>query len=101
MPLSFQVVVGVTEATFTWSPPDITLRNGEITEYTLSCSSGSSLMLLTTFVESGTHRLEGLSASTSYNCSLWASNSKGRGPSTSLLFKTQDAMVESKCMNVH
>ena len=95
-PLSFQVVVGVTEITFTWSPPEVTLRNGVITEYTLSCSSGGTLMILTTFTESGKYTVDGFSASTSYDCSVLAANSVGSGPPASLSFTTQDADASSK-----
>lgn len=92
-PLSFQVAVGVNDVTFSWSPPEITLRNGEIVAYSLSCSPhGSTIVtIMSTFAESGTHTVSGFSSSTEYNCSLVASNSKGNSPPATKSFTTQSS----------
>lgn len=98
-PLSFQVSVGGSDITFSWSPPEITLRNGEIIAYSLSCSPhGSAIVTITsTFTESGTHVVSGFSSSTDYNCSLVATNSKGNSPPATSSFTTQD----SECVHHH
>lgn len=90
-PLSFQVAVGVNDVTFSWSPPEITLRNGEIISYSLSCSPhGSTIVtIMSTFAEPGTQGISGFSSSTDYNCSLVASNSKGNSPPATKFFTTQ------------
>lgn len=83
-------MVGTSDVTFSWSPPEVTLRNGDIVEYVLSCSPrGSAVMTVTIFTEPGTYMVDGFSANTDYNCSVIASNSKGSGPPATLLFTTQ------------
>ena len=90
------------DVTFSWSPPDVTLRNGNITEYSLSCSPSPS-SLPQSFPEPGTYRVAYYSSSTthicsilasrfspatSYNCSVVAINSKGAGPPAFVSFTT-------------
>ena len=90
IPESLQVVVGERDVTFSWSPPDLTLRNGVITEYVLTCSAqGSTITTTKRFTESGTYTVDGFSASTAYSCSVVASNSQGSGPPATLSLTTQ------------
>ena len=91
-PLSLQVVVGVTEIAISWSPPEVTLRNGMIIGYTLSCSPNDSAvvtLMITTFTEAGSHTVDGFLASTDYNCSIVATNRVGTGPPARISFTTQ------------
>ena len=98
-PLSLEVVVGVNDVTFTWSLPEVTLRNGIITGFTLSCFSGGSLMARRTLTEPGSHTVTGLSADTEYNCSVVATNSMGSGPPATLALRTQSAPTDdSMCV---
>ena len=92
-PLSFEVAVGVNDVTFSWSPPEITLRNGEIIAYSLSCSPhGSTIVTIkSNFAEPGPHAVSGFLSSTEYNCSLVASNNKGNSPPATKSFITQDS----------
>ena len=90
-PLSLEVIVGATDVTFTWSLPQVTLRNGEITGFTLSCFSGGALMLRRSFSAPGTYKVSGFSSATAYNCSVVAVNSKGDGPPATLALRTQTA----------
>ena len=78
---------------FTWSPPEVILRNGEITTYTVTCISGGSQKVLATVEGSGTHEVEGFSPSTDYNCTVVATNSAGNGPHASISFTTQAVSV--------
>ena len=79
--------------TFSWAPPDVALRNGEITEYTITCDSDGSRAVSVTVAEAGSHNVEGFSPSTTYNCSVVATNSAGSGPPASLTFTTQSVTV--------
>ena len=103
-PLSFDVGVGVNDVTFTWSLPEPTLRNGLITGFTLFCVTGGALMLRQSFPAPNNHSLRGsdattefpykvsgFSASTAYNCSVLATNSKGNSPPASLGLTTLTA----------
>ena len=67
--------------TFSWSPPAATLRNGVITGYSLSCvpETGGGNTISMQYTAAGTFTLGGLTPATSYNCSISASNSQGRG----------------------
>ena len=79
--------------TFSWSPPAPTLRNGVITNYSLFCvpeiGGGNSISMQ--FTAAGTFTLGGFTPTTSYNCSITASNSQGSGPATYLINTTLEA----------
>ena len=79
--------------TFSWSRPAPTERNGVITNYSLSCvpevGGRSSISML--FTAAGTFTLGGFTPATSYNCSIFASNSQGRGPTEYLINTTLEA----------
>ena len=68
---------------FFWSPPDLLRRNGDITNYTLTCTpvgvTGVSPVTMT-YPEAGTYTLGGFKPVTTYNCVLTARNSAGVGP---------------------
>ena len=77
--------------TFSWSPPGPNLQHGMITGYFLSCvpaNGGSSISMQ--YTASGTFTLRGFTPATSYNCSIFASNSQGSGPATYMIVTTPD-----------
>lgn len=91
--------MGVTDVTFTWTLPEVTHRNGQITGFTLSCYFDSgSLAIQRTFVVPGTYSVLGFNPGTSYTCSLVAFNSKGDSPPAVIPLTTQtESTPESKC----
>ena len=84
---------GERHVTFSWSPPPVTLRNGNITGYTLSCSPSPASLPLN-LSQPGTHLVERFSPDTNYECSVVAYNSPGSGPPASTHFSTQE---DCKC----
>ena len=78
-PEMFVATAGERQVTFSWSPPPVTLRNGVITSYTLSCSPSPS-SLPQSPSQPGPLTVAGFSPDTSYSCSVVASNSQGSGP---------------------
>ena len=75
--------------TLIWSPPDATLRNGNITGYTVVCSPSPATFSTLSFSQSGRNQVEGLAPNSMYNCSVAAHNSQGTGPATYILFTTE------------
>ena len=76
--------------TFSWSPAP-TQHNGVITGYFLSCvpaSRGNSISMW--YTTTGTFTLGGFAPATSYNCSIFGSNSQGSGPATYIIISTPD-----------
>ena len=84
---------GARNMTFSWSPPALTLRNGVITGYSLSCvpEAGGGNTIFMQYSAAGTFTQEGFTPATSYNCFISASNSQGRGPATYLINTTLEA----------
>ena len=77
--------------TFSWSPPAPTQHNGVITGYFLSCVSASDENSVSMqYTAAGTFTLGGFAPATSYNCSIFASNSQGTGPATYMIVATPD-----------
>ena len=78
--------------TFSWSPPTLTLRNGVITGYSLSCVpvAGGGNTITMQYTAAGTFTLGGLIPATSYNCSIFASNILGSGPVAYVAVSTLD-----------
>ena len=76
-PVGLEAVPSSTGLQLSWSPPEPQLRNGEITSYTISCSSSSSSTDTTSITE---YIVTGLSPNTEYTCSVRATNSAGTGP---------------------
>ena len=68
--------------TVSWSPPNPSDRNGVIVSYTVTCIARVSGVtpVTMTYNQAGTHILFGFSPLTTYDCSIVASNSAGRGP---------------------
>ena len=67
------------------------MQHGVITGYFLSCvsvSSGNTISMQ--YTAAGTFTLVGFAPATSYNCSIFASNSQGNGPATYMLVTTPD-----------
>lgn len=84
---------------FSWSPPY--QLNGTVTvvsNYTLICTSRVVQVdsVRASYVKAGSYTLGGFRPSTEYNCSIYASNPVGRGPSASINVMTMD---ESKYLN--
>ena len=77
--------------TFSWFPPASNLQHGMITGYFLSCvpaNGGNSISMQ--YNAAGTFTLRGFVPATSYNCSIFASNSQGSGPATYMIVTTPD-----------
>ena len=91
LPQNFTVTPRERNMTFSWFPPASNLQHGMITGYFLSCvpaNGGSSISVQ--YTVSGTFTLGGFTPATSYNCSIFASNSQGSGPATYTIVATQD-----------
>ena len=84
----FQAVAGEREVVFSWSPPAVALRNGNITGYTLSCSPSPASLPLT-IAQPGT-RVQNFSPNSTYNCSIVAHNIQGSGPPINIVFSTME-----------
>jgi len=77
--------------TFTWAPPNAAQRNGVITGYSLSCTpltAGGDITMQ--YTQDGTFTLGGFTPFTTYNCSIFASNSQGDGPVASMTITTEE-----------
>ena len=75
---------------FTWDPPELSHRNGNITGYILNCRPTN-----TTLYTSHTNFTMAVYAlDSSYNCSLSAINSMGTGPASTLVFTLSDPVVD-------
>ena len=76
---------------FSWTSPSEYDTN-TIDNYTLKCAAevlGDNPVVMT-YVEAGSYTLGGLRPATQYNCSVFASNSIGNGPSASINVTTLD-----------
>ena len=78
---------------FSWQPPLIHSRNGTITHYSLRCGYDN----LTHFtavehlqIQDTTYLLINLLPYTNYSCNVSASTSDGKGPSTSIVVRTDE-----------
>lgn len=96
-PEEFIAVPASMTVQFSWSPP-----NGAITvvsNYTLTCVSRIIQVdsVRAIYVEAGSYTLGGFRPSTEYSCSVFASNTVGRGPSANTNVTTMD---ESKQLPV-
>ena len=77
-PEDFQILVGGSgDLTFTWDPPLVT--NGEIDNYTLTCSPTIGLLPMVLEATVNNITLPMFVPGTTYNCSLRASNGGGLG----------------------
>ena len=93
-PQSFTVAPGARNMTFSWSLPALTLRNGVITGYSLSCvpevgTRGRNTISMQ-YTAAGTFTLGGFTPAISYNCSISADNSQGSGPLIHRVVTTPD-----------
>ena len=92
-PQSFTVTPEERNMTFSWSPPASNLQhNLVITGYFLSCvpEGGGGNSISMQYTTAGIFTLGGFTPATSYNCSIFASNSQGTGPATYMIAATQD-----------
>jgi hypothetical protein len=78
-PMNFIAVAGRRNLALSWSPPEPRLRNGDISSYTVSCSSPSSSTPDNTTGDTQVVAT-GLTPNTMYSCSVLATNSAGSGP---------------------
>ena len=83
-----------TSLQLSWSPPKPPLRNGEITSYTISCSSSSSSSPSTDTTSDTEYTVTGLSPNTEYTCSVRATNSAGTGPPETV---TETTLEDGRC----
>jgi hypothetical protein len=90
--MNFNATTEDTVVTFTWDPPTEDSQNGDIVSYYLSCSIGSAVQFelnLTSSVEEIS--LGVYEVSSTYSCSVSASNSAGQGPTASTNVTTSDS----------
>ena len=94
-PLMFEFTSLLTgrKVEFSWSPPALLDRNGDITNYTLTCTpvgvTGVSSVTMT-YSEAGTYTLSGFKPVTTYECSVLSRNSAGVGPAATLTEATSE-----------
>ena len=98
-PQNFTITkVTANNITFSWLPPLIHLRNGNITHYSLRCCYDNSTDVITLEhlqIHDTTYLLINLLPYTNYSCNVGASTSVGEGPSTSIVARTdEDSKIE-------
>ena len=93
-PVGLEAVPSSTSLQLSWSPPEPQLRNGEITSYTISCSSSSSSSPSTDTTSVREYTVTGLSPNTEYTCSVRATNSAGTGPPETV---TATTLEDGRC----
>ena len=78
---------------FSWTLPNALERNGVITSYSLSCApeSGGGSIISMQYTQAGSSTLGEFIPATTYNCSIFASNSQGDGPAAYRIERTLDA----------
>ena len=81
--------VGARNISFSWQPPEPHLQNGVIVKYIITCTPNP-LSPLSPVTEAIGLTVDGFSPLTSYNCSLRATNSAGRGPPAYISVTTED-----------
>ena len=69
-----------------WSPPELSKRNGEIIDYSVSCQPSLMMRNNKTRKSCCSVSLYGVALGTRYHCSVAAVNSKGAGPQSTLQF---------------
>ena len=74
---------------FSWEPPALLNRNGDITNYNLTCIAGMSIVTAN-YNSAGTYILSGFEALTTYTCRVHARNSAGGGPPATLTATTME-----------
>ena len=84
--------------TISYSLPALTLRNGVITGYSLSCvpevGARGKTTILMQYTAAGTFTLGRFTPATTYNCSISAANSQGSGP---LVHRVVTTLDDRKC----
>ena len=94
-PENFAAIATSTKVQFSWSLPSniVAEPSNMLLGYTLTCKpinvTGVTSMLMT-YNEARSHTLGGFRPSTEYNCSLFAYNGVGSGPSASISVTTLD-----------
>ena len=93
VPQNFSAIPGQTNITFVWSSPVSAQRNGVIIGYVLSCMPKVAVTvdaISAVFTMDGSVVVSGFQSSTEYNCSIFAKNDAGNGPSLCLSVTTID-----------
>ena len=88
-PENFDASIENTVATFIWDPPAEDEQNGDIVSYFLSCNIGSTVQFQLNLTDSVEEVAVGVyETSSTYTCTISASNSAGEGPTASDSFTT-------------
>ena len=78
---------------FSWEPPALLNRNGDIINYNLTCMAGMNIVTAN-YSAAGTYTLSGFKALTTYTCWVFAQNAVGSGPPDTLTATTmEDGML--------
>lgn len=82
--MNFDISIENTVITFMWDPPAQEDRNGAIVSYFISCSIGSALQFELNITNNTQEISMGVyETSSTYTCTISASNSAGEGPTAS------------------
>ena len=100
-PENFAIMVGgSSDLTYTWDPPLVT--NGEIDNYTLTCSPTIGLLPLVLEAEDRNVTLPMFVPGTTYTCSLQASNGGGLGsPATYIATTLEEGKYKFIYINIY
>ena len=87
-PLNFAVEVVDTSMAFSWSPPNVMQQNGDITNYTVTCTGSQPLASATTSQLQFT--IDIFTPGETFQCTVYATNQHGDGPHTDTLSVTTE-----------
>ena len=92
IPERFSAEIFFRRVTFSWFPPSNLQPTTIIASYILTCTAMEDGVgdVVETFAQAGSYTLGGFRPATMYNCSMFASNSAGDSPLSSISVKTQD-----------
>lgn len=87
----------MTGLTCSWDPPEENVQNGEIISYSLTCSSGGQIVVDLTLKPTVFEvTVDLFSHSTTYTCSVAATNSIGTGPISDISATTEGIYTSSQ-----
>ena len=101
-PENFQIEPSSRNLSLTWNLPNPAERNGMITGYTVQCVSATGSPYNGETLEEQL-TATGLRPNTIYNCSVYASNAQGNGPSAYQLVNTLEAreFIDHLCVSTY